>query len=70
VGFIYAQISPDAGSKSLSGGYPTEYSAGWDLGYDLADGVTLNGWFTRDVYARNVSQLALRAQINLSFQVF
>lgn len=70
VGFVYAQISPDSGPARLNSGYPTEYSAGWDLGYDLAEGVTINGWFTRDIYTRNTSALDLRAQVNLAWQIF
>ncbi len=69
VGFVYSQISDDSGPQKLRSPYPFEAAVGWDLGYDLGP-ATLNGWFVKDVYARNVSTLAIRAQIALSFQIF
>jgi hypothetical protein len=69
VGFLYSQISNDSGPIARRAPYPFEAALGWDIGYDLGP-ATLNGWFVKDVYARNVSTLAVRAQVNLSFQLF
>ncbi len=70
VGMYWGQWSPDAGPASMRSPYPVEIAAGWDLGYDLAPGIALNGWAIRDVYARNVASLAVRWQVNLLFKAF
>ena len=70
VGMYWGQWSPDAGPAAMRAPYPVEIAAGWDLGYDLAPGIALNGWAIRDVYARSVASLAVRWQVNLLFKAF
>jgi hypothetical protein len=70
VGYIYSQISPDSGPQNLNGGYPFAVAAGWDLGYDLANGVTLNGWIVSDVVARNTAKQAVQGELQLAWQIF
>ena len=70
LGMYWGQWSPDSGPAALRTPYPVEIAAGWDLGYDLAPGIALNGWILRDIYARNVSSLAVRWQVNLLFKAF
>ncbi len=70
VGMYWGQWSPDSGPASLRAPYPVEIAAGWDLGYDLAPGIAINGWAIRDVYARSVASLAVRWQVNLLFKAF
>jgi hypothetical protein len=70
VGYIYSQISPDSGPRNLNGGYPFEVAGGWDLGYDLANGVSLNGWIVTSLAARNTSRSAVRGELQLAWQLF
>ena len=70
LGMYWGQWSPDSGPAALRTPYPVEIAAGWDLGYDLAPGIALNGWLLRDIYARSVGSLAVRWQVNLLFKAF
>jgi hypothetical protein len=69
VAWGYNQITADSGPVNLNGGSPHEWSVGWEAGYNISPAMSVYGWATHDVYARNVGYDNIRAELAFVFKL-